>query len=253
MGKENKIKTLIIDDEKPARDLVRFYLLKEPGIEISGEFADGFTGLKGIRELHPDLIFLDIQMPRLNGFEMLELLEEPVQVIFITAFDEYAIRAFERNAIDYLLKPYSSERFSQAVQKAREKISGRETVGNDVSKVIHTLDEDPYLLERIAVKTGQKIQVIPVSDILFIEADGDYVNIHVQGSSFLKEKTMKYFESHLDPSQFIRIHRSVIVNAGFINRIELYDKESYIVFLKDDTRLKASISGYRVLKERLRI
>ncbi len=247
------IKTIIIDDESPARDLIRHYLQEHNEIEVLGEFGDGFAGARAIQELKPDLVFLDIQMPKITGFEMLELIEDPPVIIFSTAYDQYALQAFEIHAADYLLKPYSKERFSAAVKKAIERVGEQGYEKKTVAAVLSTVEENPELLQRIAVKNRHKIDVIPVVDILYIEAEDDYVMIHTATSKFLKEKTMKFMESHLDPAHFIRIHRSFIVNADYIQRLEIYEKESYAVLLKNGKSLKASTSGYKLLKERLHL
>jgi two-component system, LytTR family, response regulator len=253
MNKTQQIKALIIDDEPPARKVIREFVSGFPEIEVLAEFADGFSGLKGIQELNPDLVFLDIQMPKLTGFEMLELLDEPPLIIFSTAYDQYALKAFEQNAVDYLLKPYARERFEKAVAKAIETLNKEEPEKQPVKKVLDTVEEQPGYLNRIAVKIRRKVHVIPIRDITYIEADGDYVTLHAKGEKYLKEKTMKYFESHLDPAQFVRIHRSSIINVDFMDKIEYYDKESHMVLLKDGTRLKASTSGYRSLKKVLNL
>jgi len=239
-------KTIIIDDELPARDLIRHYLSAYPDIEIVGEADNGFAAMKLIRELSPHLVFLDVQMPKLTGFEMLELLDEPPAIIFSTAFDQYAIRAFEMNAVDYLLKPYSKERFDAALQKALSSIQS----GISLKTEIKSLKTFPLeTLTRIAVKDRQQIHVIPIDDIDFIEADGDYVKLHTAKSVYLKEKTMKYFEENLPPQQFIRIHRSYIVNVNEVKKIELYEKETYRIHLKNGEYLKASSSGFKALKK----
>ena len=242
-------KAIIIDDEKPARDIIRTFLKELADIEIITECSDGFAGLKAIQDLKPDLVFLDIQMPKLTGFEVLELIENPPLIIFSTAYDQYAIKAFEMNATDYILKPYSRERFVQAVGKAIAKLQGGVALQPEIQKIIQSADDKDELLQRIAVKTRHKVHVIGVNEIIYLEAEGDYVMIHVKDGNYLKEKTMKYFESHLDPEKFIRIHRSYIVNAEVIERIELYDKESYSVLLKNGASLRASTSGYKLLKQ----
>ncbi len=245
------IRTILIDDEQPARDVIKYYLKEFNEIEIIGEFSDGFTGLKGIQELKPDLVFLDVQMPKLTGLELLELLDQPTSIIFSTAYDQYAIKAFEMNAIDYLLKPYSKERFSQALQKAITVIGSGQNPQVPVQKLVQTLEENPEYLQRIAVKSRHKVSVIPIEDIVYLEAEGDYVMMHTKDARHLKEKTMKYFEGHLDPAMFIRIHRSYIVNVQFIDRIEYYDKENYAVLMKQGAKLRASTTGYKTLKQLL--
>jgi len=248
-----KITVVIIDDEPPARQIIRQYLESFTDIEILGEYADGFSGLKAIQELHPDLVFLDIQMPKLTGFEVLELLDKPPAIIFSTAYDQFAIRAFEMNAIDYLLKPYSRDRFSRAVEKALQSLHSGASGDSGPAGVLKTLEEAPEMLNRIAVKVRHKVHVIPVQEVEYLSADGDYVSIHSKGDRYLKEKTMRYFETHLDPAMFVRIHRSTIINVEFMDKLEYYDKESYAVLMKDGTRLKASTSGYKTLKEALNL
>jgi len=243
------LRTIIIDDEQPARDVIKHYLKDFSEVEIIGEVADGFSGLKSIQELKPDLVFLDVQMPKLTGLELLELLDQPPLIIFSTAYDQYAIKAFEMNAIDYLLKPYSKERFTQAVLKAISQAGNITRSIQPVQNLVKTLEESPEFLQRIAVKSRHKVSVVPVEEIIYLEAEGDYVMLHTKDARHLKEKTMKYFESHLDPSQYIRIHRSYIVNAKFIDRIEYYDKENYAVLMKNGAKLRASITGYKILKQ----
>ncbi|MCX6280006.1 MAG: LytTR family DNA-binding domain-containing protein [Bacteroidetes bacterium] len=245
------LRTILIDDEQPARDVIRHYLKDFTEIEILGEFSDGFSGLKAIQDIKPDLVFLDVQMPKLTGLELLDLLEQPPLIIFSTAYDQYAIKAFEMNAIDYLLKPYSKERFTQAVQKAITMAGSGIMLSAPVQNLVKTLEENPEFLQRIAVKSRHKVSVVPTDEIIYLEAEGDYVMIHTKDARHLKEKTMKFFETHLDPSQFIRIHRSYIVNAKFIDRIEYYDKENYAVLTKNGDKLKASTSGYKILKQAL--
>ncbi|MEI6435680.1 MAG: LytTR family DNA-binding domain-containing protein [Bacteroidota bacterium] len=245
------LRTILIDDEQPARDVIRHYLKDFTEIEILGEFSDGFSGLKAIQDIKPDLVFLDVQMPKLTGLELLDLLEQPPLIIFSTAYDQYAIKAFEMNAIDYLLKPYSKERFNQAVQKAIAMAGSGIVVYAPVQNLVKTLEENPEFLQRIAVKSRHKVSVVPTDEIIYLEAEGDYVMIHTKDARHLKEKTMKFFETHLDPSQFIRIHRSYIVNAKFIDRIEYYDKENYAVLTKNGDKLKASTTGYKILKQAL--
>jgi two-component system LytT family response regulator len=241
-------KIIIIDDEAPARDLIRHYLQMYPDIDIAGEADNGFTAMKLIREINPQLIFLDVQMPKLTGFEMLELMDELPAVIFSTAFDQYAIRAFELNAVDYLLKPYSKERFDAAMQKALARIHSGTVSNSNIQKVKDYISHTTDALTRIAVKDSREIHVIPVVDIDFIEADGDYVKLHTAKKAFLKEKTMKYFEENLPAGQFVRIHRSYIVNVNEVAKIELYEKETFRVHLKNGETLKASNNGYKALK-----
>jgi two-component system LytT family response regulator len=246
-----KIRTLIIEDEEPARDIVKTYLKKYPEIELLGEAADGFSGVKSINELKPDLLFLDIQLPKLTGFEILELAEHSPVIIFTTAYDQFALKAFEMNATDYLLKPFSADRFEGAMQKAFAKINSKQDESPIIKKLVDTVDEKTDSIDRVVVKTGTKIKVIPTEKIIYIEAQDDYVMIYAEEGKHLKEKTMKYFESHLDNTQFIRIHRSYIVNVNHIAQLEHFSKDSYVVILKNGTKLKVSDSGYKNLKSRL--
>ncbi|MDR1021981.1 MAG: LytTR family transcriptional regulator DNA-binding domain-containing protein [Prevotellaceae bacterium] len=237
---------LIIDDEAPARDVIRHYLKSYPEVEIIGEADNGFDAMKSIKEKAPQLIFLDVQMPKLTGLEMLELVENPPLVIFSTAYDQFAIRAFEQNAIDYLLKPYSRQRFDTALQKALARVKSGYPSPDSLPALAPAA---PGALTRVAVKDRQQIHVIPLHSICYVEAYGDYVKLHADKGVFLKEKTMKYFEENFPPQQFIRIHRSFIVNVDMVAKIELYEKESYRVHLKNGEALRASSSGYKALKE----
>ncbi len=246
-----KWNTLIIEDEEPARNIIKNYLMDFNNIHIIAELSDGFSGVKAINELKPDIIFLDIQMPRLNGFEVLELIEHKPAVIFTTAYDQYAIKAFEVNAIDYLLKPFSKERFSKAILKVLETLEKRKPHDNNM--FIQTINNTEEKLHRIAVRTGNKIHVIPTENIIYIEAQGDYVSIHTQDDSFLKEKPMKYYENNLDNNNFVRIHRSYIVNINYIQGLEYYDKENYLAILKNKEKLKVSSNGYKILREKLKL
>lgn len=247
----NKIRTLIIDDESLARDLLRHYLSKDERIEIVGECSNGFEGVLAIQELTPDLIFLDIQMPKITGFEMLELVPNPPVIIFSTAYDQFAIRAFEANAIDYLLKPYPFERVVAALNKAVEKLKTK-AASPEIGKLIEAHDDESGMLNRIVVKSGRKIQVIPVESIYYIESQDDFVMIYCGDGHFMKQKTMKFFEQHLDQKQFVRIHRSYLLNLSYISEIQQYEKDSWIVLTKQGAKLKVSKAGYTNLKERLK-
>ncbi len=246
------IKALIIDDEPLARLIVKEYLQKHKDIELLQECNDGFEGLKAIQQYQPDLIFLDIQMPKINGFEMLELIDQPPAVIFATAFDEYAIKAFESHAVDYLLKPFSQERFDKAVQKMVEQRSI-----SPISKISEPLLEAASQTapqnQRIVVKNGSKIKIIPVEDVYYLEAADDYVKIFTKEGSFLKNKTMSHFEQSLDKNLFVRTHRSCIVNIQEITRIDPYEKDGHIAILKSGGRVSVSKTGYIKLKEVLGI
>jgi two-component system LytT family response regulator len=241
---------IIIDDEPLARSIVKEYLLPYPEINMVAECGDGFDGLKAIQQHQPDLVFLDIQMPKINGFEMLELIDNPPSVIFTTAFDEYAIRAFESNAVDYLLKPFSKDRFDKAVQKY---LGQKKTFSHNTEAVLDSAAQSPVQQNRIVVKDGSKIKIIPVSQVQYLEAADDYVKIFTAEGPFLKKKTMGYFEQSLQSLQFVRIHRSYIVNTQLITRIDAFDKDSHLVLLSTGARLPVSKAGYSRLKEVLGI
>src|SRR5580765_1817176 len=244
------MKVIIIDDEPLARSIIKEYLQFHPELELVAECNDGCEGVKAIVQHQPDLIFLDIQMPKINGFEMLELIEEPPTVIFTTAFDEYAIRAFESNAVDYLLKPYSKERFDKAIQKylLQQKPSSDKT-----GAVLESAAQSPVQQNRIVVKDGSKIKIIPVAQIHYLEAADDYVKIFTSEGSFLKKKTMSYFENSLQAFHFVRVHRSYIVNTQLITRIDAYEKDSHLLLLSTGAKLPVSKAGYAKLKEVLGI
>lgn len=238
------IKTILIDDEPLARELVKEYLQAYPQIDVVAECNDGFEGLKAIQQHQPDLIFLDIQMPKINGFEMLELVDKIPCVIFTTAFEEYALRAFEVNAVDYLLKPFSKERFDKALQKMLER---KTEITADFLE--SAAKEVPMQHNRVVVKLNGKIRIIPVQEIHYFEASDDYVKIVTADGSFLKNKTMAFFEKMLDLQQFIRVHRSYILNVAEITRIDPYEKETYLAILRDGSKVPVSKTGYPKLKE----
>lgn len=240
------IKAVLIDDEPLARELVREYLQGHPEISVVAECNDGFEGLKAIQQHAPDLLFLDIQMPKINGFEMLELVDKIPCVIFTTAFEEYAIRAFEVNAIDYLLKPFSRERFDKALQKMLERRTDEKITAEQLDMAAR---EMPMQHNRVVVKINGKIKIIPVQDIHYLEAADDYVKIITAEGAFLKNKTMAFFEKMLDGQQFIRVHRSYILNVSQITRIDPYEKETYLAILRDGSKILVSKTGYPKLKE----
>jgi two-component system LytT family response regulator len=243
------MKCVIIDDEPLARSIVKEYLQAYNDIEIVAECNDGFEGMKAVQQYKPDLIFLDIQMPKINGFEMLELFEEPPAVIFTTAFDEFAIKAFELNAIDYLLKPFNKERFNKAIQKFLQQTPTSEPM----QAVLETAAQSPTQQNRIVVKVGAKIKIIPVNQINYLEAADDYVKIVTADGTFLKKRTMSFFEQSLTNWHFVRIHRSYIVNTQLITRIDPHEKDSHLVLLNNGAKLPVSKTGYSKLKEVLGI
>lgn len=241
-------KVIIIDDEPLARSIVKEYLQTCEGMELLAECSDGFEGIKAIQQYQPDIIFLDIQMPKINGFEMLELIETPPSVIFTTAFDEFAIKAFEINAIDYLLKPFSKERFDKALQKYQQQNNSQSLLN-----VVETAAQSATQKNRVVVKDGSKIKIIPVNQINYLEAADDYVKIVTADGTFLKKRTMQFFEQSLADYNFVRIHRSYIVNTQLITRIDAYEKDSHLVLLNTGAKLPVSKAGYAKLKEVLGI
>jgi two-component system LytT family response regulator len=245
------MKAVIIDDEILARSMVREYLLSHPDIEVVQECSDGFEGIKAIQQHQPDLVFLDIQMPKINGFEMLELIEQPPAVIFTTAFEEYAIKAFESHATDYLLKPFSKERFDKAIQKWKQQSQQERQKGTQ--DLLNISGISPTQQNRVVVKDNGKIKIIPIVSIQYLEAADDYVKIHTAEGVFLKNKTMGYFEEILESQNFIRIHRSYIINVQLIARIDPYEKENHLAILSIGIKLPVSKSGYVKLKQVLGI
>jgi len=247
----DKITAIIIDDEELARKVIIRYLDKHPEIRLLEECEDGFSGLKSINELKPDIVFLDIQMPKISGFEMLEILDEKPLIIFSTAYDDFAIKAFEHSAVDYLLKPYSQKRFSEAISKAINKIRQGSTAQNEIQDLRGNLEHSQEYLRRVVIKSGSKVIVLPVDEIHYLEASDDYVEVHTARNQYLKQQTMNYFEQHLDPDLFIRVHRSFMVSIPQISKLEPYSKDSFVLLLKNGKEVNVSKSGYKNLKERL--
>ncbi|MGZ4053346.1 MAG: LytR/AlgR family response regulator transcription factor [Bacteroidia bacterium] len=245
-------KIIIIDDEPLARSLVKEYLQDHKECEVVAECDDGFQGMKAIAQHKPDLIFLDIQMPKINGFEMLELLDTPPSVIFTSAFDEYAIKAFETNSIDYLLKPFSKERFDTAMEKWKKQRSFS-NADNKLDGLLDTVNKDSEEKNRIVVKNGADIRIVPVNDIHYIEAYDDYVKIFTNETYYLKKKTMNYYEQILNSSTFFRTHRSFIINLEQLTKIEQLEKNTYLAILKSGKKIPLSRSGYMKLKDSLGI
>ena len=241
------IRAIIIDDEPLARSIVKEYLQAFPQIELVQECSDGFEGIKSIMQYQPDLVFLDIQMPKINGFEMLELVEAPPGIIFTTAFDEYAIKAFETHAVDYLLKPFGRERFEKAVEKFLNQPSSP-LQKQHTEELLHSPGEIQTQTERIVVKTNGKIKIIPFHEVHYLEGADDYVKVCTADGTFLKNKTMAFFENTLPTSQFVRTHRSYIINVQQITRIDPYEKESHLAILRSGARIPVSRNGYGRLK-----
>ena len=235
------MRVIIVDDEDLARGLVREFLGQHPDVEIVAECANGFEAVKAITELAPDLVFLDIQMPKLNGFEVVELAGRATRYIFVTAYDQYALKAFEVHAVDYLLKPFSQQRFNEALAHARAGFGG------GVEAVVSGALARNQPLGRVLIRDGAKVHVIGVEKIDFIEAQDDYVQIHAEGKGYLKNQRLAELESQLDAGVFVRIHRSYILNIGCISRIE-QGKDSHSAILQDGTRLPVSRGGLQKVK-----
>lgn len=244
------IKAIIIDDEQLARDLIKRFLSDNSDIEVVAECPNGFDGAKAIAEHKPDLIFLDVQMPKLTGFEMLEIIDERPIIIFSTAFDQYALKAFEQSAADYLLKPYSKDRFKEALVKAVAQVKNNQSGEEIIEKVIEAKKEAEQL-DRVVIKNGSKILILSVDDISHFEAQDDYVAVHSGGKKYLKQLTMKYLADSLPQDMFARVHRSYIVAISLIDKLEAYSKDSFIAILKTGEKIPVSRTGYNELKEKL--
>jgi two-component system, LytTR family, response regulator len=248
------MKAVIVDDEELARALLREYAASSAGIEIVAECANGFEAVKAISEKKPDLAFLDVQMPKLDGFEVLELIGQEVAVIFVTAFDQYAMRAFDEHAVDYLLKPFSLERFQKALEHARQRLSeNASTIAKGpkalpATELARAARPPREYLQRVVVKDGARVHIIPVERLDYAEAQDDYVSLHSQGKSYLKEQTISSLEAALDPERFVRIHRSAIVNLERVAKIEPYAKDSRVAVLSDGAQLPVSRAGYERLR-----
>jgi len=246
-----RIRAVIVDDEAPARALLREFLSAHADVEVAGECANGFEAVKVIGELEPDLVLLDVQMPKLDGFEVLELLERPPEVVFVTAFDEYALKAFEVHAVDYVLKPVGRERLSEALAHARERLGGPAAPAPAPAALAAAARPPGQFLERLLVKDGANVHVVPVERLDWIEAQDDYVAIRADGKTHLKPQTLAEIAAGLDPARFVRIHRSYVLNVERIARLELYAKDSRVAFLKDGKDLPVSRAGYARLRELL--
>ena len=246
MPSKTIIRTVIVDDEEPARLLLREFLSTDEEVKIISECANGFDAVKAITESTPDLVILDIQMPKLNGFEVLELVDQPPAIIFATAYNQYAVKAFEVHAVDYLLKPFSKERLHEALEHVKRHLKQKKSI--PIQALASAAGMKPSPLERILVKDGSKVHVIPVDKIDYIEAEDDYIAIKSGGKTYLKQERMTKLEKELDGKAFVRVHRSFILNIERIARIELYAKDSRVAILKDGTKLLISRAGYDKLK-----
>ena len=239
-------RVLIVDDEELARAVVREHLAAHPDIEIIGEAANGFEAVKLATELKPDLVFLDIQMPKLDGFEVMALLEGNPAVIFVTAFDQHALRAFDAHAADYLLKPFSKERFDAALDKARRAVGSK--LPSDFAPALQSSARDGKPLDRIVVKDGPRVTIVPLDKLDFIQAQDDYVLLKTEGRELLKQQTLSSLEGQLDATRFIRIHRSYILNIERLTRLEQDGKEHWEAVLHDGKRIPVSKNGYQRLR-----
>jgi len=264
MAPERTLRAVIVDDEVPARAILREYLADSGGVDVVAECANGFEAVKTIGEMTPDLVFLDVQMPKLDGFEVLELIEPGPAVVFVTAYDEYALRAFDVHAVDYLLKPFSRERLAEALARVKERSgagagppgpAGASGVGPDPTVSPHQIAAAArppgQYVERLLVKEGAHVHVIPVDRLDYLEAQDDYVAIHAGGRSHLKAGTLAELAAGLDPDRFVRIHRSYVLNVERLGRLELYAKDSRLAILADGRQLPVSRAGYSRLKELL--
>jgi two-component system LytT family response regulator len=256
IGTPRNLTAVIVDDEELARALLREYLGSSADIEIAAECANGFEAVKAITEKKPDLVFLDVQMPKLDGFEVLELIGREVAVIFVTAYDQYAMRAFDEHAVDYLLKPFSLERFQKALDRARQRLGESAPSKDAMAKpapveLARAARAPQAYLQRIVVKDGARVHIIPVERLDYAESQDDYVSLHSQGKSYLKEQTISSLEASLDPERFVRIHRSVIVNLERVAKIEPYAKDSRVAVLSDGAQLPVSRAGYERLRSLL--
>ena len=244
-----RIQAVIVDDEELARQVLREFLSAHAEIEIAAECANGFEAVKTVAERKPDLVFLDIQMPKLDGFEVLELIGNEAAVVFVTAYDNYAIRAFEVHAVDYLLKPISVERFEAALARAKERVGGKTSIGAVPAAELAAAPRPPQqYADRIPVRDGAKVFIVPVAKLDYAEAQDDYVALASEGKKHLKQQTIASLETVLDPTRFLRIHRSYIVNLERVARIEPYGKDSHVAVLANGTQIPVSRAGYARLR-----
>jgi two-component system LytT family response regulator len=237
------IKTIIVDDEPLAAGLVSEFLRSYPQFEVVAVCHDGFEALKAIQLFQPELIFLDIQMPKITGFELLELLDSPPAVLFTTAFDQYAVQAFDAKGLDYLVKPFSEARFAQAIGRFLSQHKAKELP----DAVDYPVSEERS--KRIVVRVKNEIKIIQTQEVAFFEAEDDYISIHTQEGKFLKKMTMKQLEESLDPDKFARVHRSFLVNLQQVSGLEPYEKESYLLRLRSGQKIPVSKSGYARLRQ----
>ena len=242
------MRAVIADDEQLARRLLREYLAADPGIEIVAECSDGFEAVKAVSEAKPDVVFLDVQMPKLDGFEVLELIDDSVAVVFVTAFDQYAMKAFEAEAVDYLLKPFTEDRLKETIGRVKRRVG--EVRHASLSPRLRESARPPgQFLERIVVKDGTTVHVIPAGKLDAAEAQDDYVSLRSDGRNWLKQQTIASLETALDPARFLRAHRSWLVNIERIVRVEPNTKDTWIAILRDGSQIPMSRSGYARFRE----
>jgi two-component system LytT family response regulator len=246
MSPDVKWTAVLVDDEELARAVLREMLARHPEIEIIAECSNGFEAVKAVTERKPDILFLDIQMPKLDGFEVLELVGDDIAIVFATAYDQYALRAFEVHAVDYLLKPYGADRFEAALSRAKERIHAKTPL---LSELRSAATPPGQLADRVVVRDGSNVHIIPVAKLDFVEAQDDYIALATKGSKHLKQQTISSIEATLDPKQFLRIHRSYIVNLERVAKVEPYGKDSRVAVLQDGTKLPVSRAGYARLRE----
>jgi two-component system LytT family response regulator len=249
MSEERTLRAVIVDDEEPARMAVRQGLAEIGGVEIIAECANGFEAVKVVAESRPDVVLLDVQMPKLDGFEVLELIGHDVPVIFVTAYDEFALRAFEVHAVDYLLKPFTADRLAAAIARVRQRAAASAPAPVPSPSAIAASARPPgATIDRVVVRDGAQVHVLPLDKIDYVEAQDDYVAFHVAGKTILKDQTLGDLESRLDARRFVRIHRSYLLNIERLSRVELYAKDSRVAILVDGTKLPVSRSGYQRLQ-----
>jgi len=243
-----KIRAIIVDDEDLARQLVREYALAEGDIEIAAECGNGFDAVKAVNELKPDLLFLDVQMPKLDGFEVLELIGTEAAVVFVTAYDQYAMKAFDAAAVDYLLKPFDQARFRTAMERVRRRISGRLPMVSP-SELKNAAKAPGQYAQRVVIKDGTRVHIVPVEQLDYAEAQDDYVALHSGGKSYLKQQTITSLADALDPERFVRVHRSFLVNLERVTKIEPYTRDTRLAVLAGGAQIPVSRTGFVRLKE----
>ncbi len=242
------LRAIIADDEELARRILREYLAGESDIEIVAECPNGFEAVKAVNDLRPDVLFLDVQMPKLDGFEVLELVDTSVAVVFVTAYDQYAMKAFDAAAVDYLLKPFTAERFRASLDRVRIRMNSATVAPLPRDLKLASRAPGEYL-ERLVVKDGPRVHVIAAGKLDYAEAQDDYVALHSEGKSWLKQQTISGLESALDPRRFLRAHRSFLVNIERIARVEPNTKDTWQAVLRDGTKIPVSRAGYTRFRE----